>query len=253
MRINIPINKVPCKLDITVYSPTLKDVQLYSKDINMTDCAYSNRVVKFSGLKTFVFMLPVPSDVVTIVARDNNTKDEKGLKFVDILKSHLDTKIVAFNKENPLIREFVNHAIDFALRASYLSNGIYVSKNGNIKILYTDVLMIPKDDVLLESSSPARINIDTKVIQISRKHIEDYSISGIFAILSHEFAHCFLNKDMKDEFEADKYAAMLYLGLGFPRVDLIGTWCKVYNNADNPMNNERLRKYEYYVDNFDKI
>ena len=39
------------------------------------------------------------------------------------------------------------------------------------------------------------------------------------AILLHEFAHFYLNEDIQDEIEADLNGLLIYLGLGYPRVD----------------------------------
>ena len=88
---------------------------------------------------------------------------------------------------------------------------------------------------------------------VAQTYFKELTVSERFAILCHEFAHVFLNVNPTDEFEADKHAAMIYLGLGFPRVDLISAWYKVYKNANNKMNNQRHDKFMQYVKNFDNI
>jgi len=254
MRVDIPINNVPCTLNVVVGSYQYRDCQIYVKDVNMANTAYSNRVIRFKGIKKFKLPLPIAPKTVTLVARDEKTKDETTVKILKVDKSHLETKIIAFNKNNPLVKEFVLHARDFCIRATYLGLGKYNSKQGNIKFVYVDKLYFEDENgVKRESKSPARINGNTGIIEIAKFYFKDFTIAGRFAILCHEYAHFYENNKIKDEMEADYNSAMIYLGLGFPRVDLLSTWCKVYNQADTPENRARYEKFVNYVENFDKM
>jgi hypothetical protein len=40
-----------------------------------------------------------------------------------------------------------------------------------------------------------------------------------FAILCHEFSHFYVNDNMDDESEADINGLLIYLGLGYPRIE----------------------------------
>lgn len=242
-RVTVETKNIPMILEVRVNSNVYANVQVYVLKPEYENTAIVCREMRFRGSFVFKLMLPINGDKVVVVARDKNTNDEKP-KIVSVERSHLETNIPQELYNNPLIPEFIQHALEFSLRASFLPLGDYNSKKGNIKIKLVDSLeALDKDGVVRKTKSVARVDSKTRVIEVSKQNFKNYTVSGRFAILCHEFAHVYMNKDKHNEEEADKNAMKIYLGLGFSRVDLLTTWIKVYKNADNPENRKRLEKY----------
>ena len=71
------------------------------------------------------------------------------------------------------------------------------------------------------------------------------------AILLHEFAHFYLNEVMEDEVEADRNSLILYMGMGYPRIDAYNVYLDVFEETPTEQNLERynalqkLFKYKY--------
>jgi hypothetical protein len=61
------------------------------------------------------------------------------------------------------------------------------------------------------------------------------------AILLHEFSHFYLNENIDDETEADLNGLLIYLGLGYPRIEGYQAFLDVF--VDNP-SQENKERYE---------
>lgn len=240
----VELHKIPCTLDVTLATNEFVNVELYAKSLDFENTAYSLRWHRFKGVKTFKVMLPIAPEKVEIVAREKGTRNDRKIQIKSIEKKHLPTKYRYLQGKSPYLKEFLEHAKNFCERASYLPAGQYNSTNGNIKIKYCDKLMINDN---LESTTPCRVDANTKEIEVNKKYFKNYSVAGRMALLLHEFSHVYVNKTKNDEFEADKNSAQIYLGLGFPRVDLLNAWIMCYGGADNDFNHKRLEKFFEYV------
>jgi hypothetical protein len=82
------------------------------------------------------------------------------------------------------------------------------------------------------------------------------------AILLHEFSHFYLNAEINDETEADKNALMIYLGLGYPRIEACEAFLDTFiksSQGPTPLTEEQLavnsRRYNIihkYIQDFEK-
>ena len=73
-----------------------------------------------------------------------------------------------------------------------------------------------------------------------------------FAILCHEFSHFYVNEDMTDETEADINGLLIYLGLGYPRIEALEAFYEVFDNYPSEENKRRSDKIINFIDNFEK-
>lgn len=247
--LKIETGGVGLSIDVFLYSDMYRDIEVYVKHPTFYNTCFTQRVVRFKGAKQIKLLLPfTPKNGVFIVARDYKSKEP--VKIVKHKLSHLDTKIRALPKGNKYLNEFIQHAFNFCLRASFLPTGYYNSKN--IRIHYVDKLTQKnKDGITVDTNSPARVNSATKIIEGSKDFFAPRTVSGRFAIICHEFAHVYMNNVASSEIEADRNAAMIYLGLGFPRADLINVWADTYKMFDTKQNRNRLNRYMQYVRDFD--
>jgi hypothetical protein len=101
-------------------------------------------------------------------------------------------------------------------------------------------------------NTPARINKHTGIIQVSKKKFLKYTIPMRMAILLHEFSHYYLNTNIKNETEADLNALIIYLGLGYPRIDAYNVFTTVFAVSDNVANRDRLNIIDDFIRKFDR-
>ena len=72
------------------------------------------------------------------------------------------------------------------------------------------------------------------------------------AILLHEFAHFYLNENIDDEVEADLNGLLIYLGLGYPRIDGYEAFLQVFETTPTPQNKNRYDIINNFITEFDK-
>jgi hypothetical protein len=71
------------------------------------------------------------------------------------------------------------------------------------------------------------------------------------AILLHEFSHYYLNTDMANETEADLNGLLIYLGLGYPRVDAYNVFTQVFATSPTELNKDRMKILDDFIRNFE--
>ena len=103
-----------------------------------------------------------------------------------------------------------------------------------------------------ELTTPARISRMTGRIQVSKSQFDKYTIPMRFAILCHEFSHFYVNEDMHDESEADLNGLLIYLGLGYPRIEACEAFLEVFEHYPSEENGRRYKKIENFINNFEK-
>jgi hypothetical protein len=71
------------------------------------------------------------------------------------------------------------------------------------------------------------------------------------AILLHEFSHVYLNDNVDDEVEADLNGLLIYLGLGYPRIEAFEVFAKTFDGAPTEQNKIRYDKIVNFIDDFE--
>ena len=90
-----------------------------------------------------------------------------------------------------------------------------------------------------ELRTPARISKSNGRIQVSKKQFDKYTVPMRMAILLHEFAHFYLNENIDDETEADLNGLLIYLGLGYPRIEGYEAFLQVFEGSPTQENKKR--------------
>ena len=102
-----------------------------------------------------------------------------------------------------------------------------------------------------ESGTPARIGEKTKIIDVSQRIFIPFTVPMRFAILCHEFAHCYRNTDKFSEVEADLQGLLIYLGLGYPRIEAYKAFLEVFLGSRSALNAQRYDKVKKFIDDFE--
>jgi len=219
---------------------------------------YLDRYKVIDGEFTFYIRMPQSPKMAKIeVWNAKNTPDAHDYSFnvVELAIKPLATKFSAFDIQNPKIVSFIKFAQKIsensAILDTYDENGaVYMSDDGLYDVCFMDVL---RDEDGQESSTPSRIHKLTKVIEISKYKFDQMTVAGRMAILLHEMSHGYLNKVMENETEADLNALMIYLGLGYPRIEAETVFLKTFIGNPHDMNVERYKKLDTIIRNFDKM
>jgi hypothetical protein len=165
-------------------------------------------------------------------------------------KTPLQKRIDVVDIHNPTIAYFVDFAQRFCYNAPYLeANKSYQSDNGGFMIEYLPTIIDAKGK---ELTTPARISRISGRIQVSKKQFDRYTVPMRFAILCHEFSHFYVNEDMTDESEADMNGLLIYLGLGYPRIEAFEAFLEVFEHYPSQENKRRYDKIKNFIDNFEK-
>lgn len=254
MKIFVKSNKeaLCVKATVLVAEPMKIYIRLYDKEFPLS--IYTDRFATIKHEETFFIRMPISPAVGVLEISSNPNFDDmgdKGFKVVELEKLPLKRNLGAFNSASPIIRDFIRFAEKFSSKASYLSanNSIYTSNDGKFRIDYLDNILSADGRPL---NTPARINKHTGIIQVSKKKFMKYTIPMRMAILLHEFAHFYLNTEIKNETEADLNALIIYLGLGYPRIDAYNVFTTVFAISDNVANRDRLDVIDDFIKKFDR-
>lgn len=233
-------------ISIDVYVEKYGKVFVKAYDASRKNTVYIDRYNSFKGNKNFLIRLPQSPKLLTIEIKSQNGYPLQIVK-KEILP--LQTQMDAWDFKNKDISAFVIFCQSFADSAGYLSTGKYGDDTGKYEITYMP--SITSSQTGKELNTPARINSGTGLVQVSAKIFKTYTVSGRMAILLHEFCHVFANNDVTSETEADFHAAQIYCALGYPRVEILQVFGKVFYGADTDLNRLRLDKLTQFVNDFD--
>jgi len=254
MKINGELGKKPVTIAVTILvaSPTKIYIRAYDKDFPKT--TYTDRFGIVKNEETFYIRMPISPEKVVLEISKNpyfDSMGDSGFKVLSIKRLPLKKKLGAFNSASSVVKNFVGFCQEFCKRASYISAGgsIYTSNDGQFQIDYLDDIVDEDGRVL---NTPARINKNTAVIQVSKRKFDKYTVPMRMAILLHEFSHYYLNGSIADETEADLNALLIYLGLGYPRIDAYNVFTKVFETSDNDENVKRMKIIDEFIRNFEK-
>lgn len=218
---------------------------------------YTNRACDINKGDKFYIRMPLSPEwsVISVYnEKTGNTKSDPNLK-VEFEKLELKKKINDIHRARPEVREFIKFAEWFSKKAGYLSSGrsVYLSPDNRFRIEYVDSILDENGRALL---TPARIGADDGIIEINAVQFRKFSVPRRMAVLLHEFAHVYINTHPEKEIEADLNALLIYLGLGYPRIEAFYTFTRVFARSGNQYNKaEYLKRYkmiEEFIETFDK-
>jgi hypothetical protein len=241
-------------IKVTVTMPTKVRVKIFDEDKPKN--VFTDRYKTVKGEETFYVRMPVTPKGNIIIsvydeAKGNLPKaQEKNIK-VEINKMPLEKRMDVVDIVNPSVAYFVDFAQRFCFNSGYLdTNKYYQSDNREFTIKYVPTIISSKDG--RELTTPARINRMTGCIEVSKKQFDDFTFPMKFAILCHEFSHFYVNENQDDESEADLNGLLIYLGLGYPRIEAYQAFLDVFEGAPSQANKNRFDVIDKFIKNFEK-
>jgi len=254
MRFYANLDEKPCTLMFEIKTAFPKKMYVKVADAEKPNTIFTNRHCKVDSNEGVFVRMPIAPKraVIDVISEEElGGGEDKNYKIVDAKKLPLKRKLTSFNHANPIIQKFVKFAEQFSAKAGYISakGSIYTSDDGKFRIDYLDDIT---DESGKSIKTPARISRNEGIIEVSKVKFQKYTIPMRMAILLHEFSHFYLNTDMANETEADLNGLIIYLGLGYPRIDAYNVFTQVFSNSANELNANRMKIIDDFIRNFEE-
>jgi hypothetical protein len=233
--------KVPTKINLVVY------------DAQNAKRKFTQRFKTIKGEETLYVRMPLSPDiaVVEISADGIDKSNDNNYEITRVYKKGLERRFDISDIGNPQIRSFVKFAQKFCFNVAELEpEETYRSEDGQYFIQLVQKIKDANGKVL---PTPARIGRRTGIIQVSKSQFVVFTIPMRMAILLHEFSHFYLNEKMDDEMEADLNGLLIYLGLGYPRIEAYQAFLETFKNAPSALNKNRYDLINNFINNFEKM
>lgn len=234
---------------IQTFKPEKICLRVSDYDNNKT--YFLDRYKTINGIETLEVMMPItPKKMHISVYNEKNGNQKEGIdksfKIIGFFQKPLKTRLELI----PLFKigNFINLAERISLHSSYLDCKTYTSDNGKFFIELLPVIIGSDGN---ELSTPARISKTSGLIQISKKHFDTYTVPMRMAILLHEFSHYYINENIDDESEADLNGLLIYLCLGYPRIEAHEAWLDVFTGSASEANGERYKLISKFITDFE--
>lgn len=242
-------------LVITVQTLLPAKIRIKVYDYEKPKTVFTDRFKTVKGTEKFYVRMPLSSNnvVISVYNEANGNlrpNEDNTFNVTNVEKIPLEKRSDASDLKNVLVRNFVDFAQRFAYNASYLdADQAYQSQDGTFLIEYENSLFSEKTGK--ELTTPARISKINGRIQISKKLFDDYTVPMRMAILLHEFAHFYLNENMDDEMEADLNGLLIYLSLGYPRIEGYEAFLEVFMDTPSNQNKQRYDLINQFIRDFE--
>lgn len=267
MNIGINTNRESCMLAVKVHTKTPCRIHVRLRDLYKPKTNYTDRHAMINGTETFYIRMPQSPEKAVLEIfnqRNGNQPEGKDNSFSvvaerDITKHKLTSSLNVRDTKERNLRAFIKFAQQFSERAGIISAtvsgqpSIYKSPDGQFEIRYVDVILDHQTGKVI--TTPARINRATGIIEIAKCYFSKFTVPGRMAILLHEYSHFYLNKNKRSELEADKNALLVYLGLGYPRIEAYQVFLEVFKGAPEsvgPLSELRYAQLKTFIATFEK-
>lgn len=253
MTYSVPTRYEEMVIKVTVATIKPQKIRLIVRDSQMRNTSFTNRWKTVNGQVDFFVRMPVSGSVSLVdVYNEKNgnlpKSEDDTFEVVSIDRLPLEKKIDVSDFSNPMVRSFIKFNTKFCFNAGVIPSGTYRSGDGRFTFEYLPTIVGDNGKPL---NTPARISQNTGVIQISQAKYIEMTVPMRFAINCHEFAHYYLNDNMHDETEADLNGLMIYLGLGYPRIEAHEAFLSTFVNVPSDQNGRRYQMIKKFIDDFE--
>lgn len=250
---------------VTNYAPITLCVELRTErptklNLKVTDAKnsrrkFTERYKTINGTETLFVRMPLSPEIALIEVFEGQggitKKNNDSFEIVKVYKKGLERRFDVADIGNAKIRSFVKFAQKFSFNVCELeAEEVYKSDDGQFFIQLKQTIKDANGKVL---ATPARIGRRTGIIQVSKSQFCNFTIPMRMAILLHEFSHFYLNEKMDDEMEADLNGLLIYLGLGYPRIEAYQAFLETFKNSPSTLNKNRYDVINKFINNFEKM
>jgi len=204
------------RLDLILESNGKAPVQLRGRDYYQPSTQYFRLILPaFKGKRAF--SIPMGISPLRLNVESNSYLKSATLAFQPVLSKKQQEAYQL--PSGRTLKNYLDFVTQFAQKANYLKEGVHTSEKDNFAILYEDkVQTIRTKEFLFTPMLVNKINGDVQASKNYFRHPE-VSVFVIICQFLHELGHYDLAT--KDEMEADRYGAALFLALGYPAFSII--------------------------------
>jgi hypothetical protein len=256
MKYRITTDFAPLTLIVKVTTPKAEKLHIRVYDATNPERKFTERWKTITGEETFHIRMPLSPEIAVVEVYSDKLgasvkkADEKTFGIASVTKEALERRIDLGDIGNGQIRNFVDFAQKFCFNADKLeTNTTYQSDDGNYFINYVQTIVGSNGQ---EMTTPARIGRKSGMIQVSKKCFDKFTIPMRMAILLHEFSHFYLNEKIDDEMEADLNGLLIYLGLGYPRIEAYQAFLETFKDKPTQQNKARYDLINKFINDFEK-
>ncbi len=258
MQYRIVTNYKPCSVKIMVQANEPCTVWIEAYDPSQANTFYTKRYWQFlnTNPQTFYVQMPVVGKMVMISIfskKEDGSVSDSGFTVKEVKRIGLPRKMNIASMQSANVRHFVRFCQQFCFNAGVLptyTDRYYKSAKGNFLIRYLPTIIADDGN---EHLTPARINTETKIIEVSKAKFIPLPIPQRICILLHEFSHEFRNEDEDNELEADINGLIIYLGLGYPRIEAKQTFLSIFMQSPTEANIKRYKHIEDFIDKYEHL
>ena len=267
MRLTFETNSTPCAFLLDIQTGKTVRMVVTAQDSIKPFTYYFRQYYDVDRNRKLKVMLPQAPDLLYTdiynAANGNLPAYQDQTYKLEVKKVPLETRLDVFDFKKPLVRNFILFAQQFSEMAGIVEGNRNIFCYDRFRINYYDVIRdlqeyvmqdgkyIKNPKYMQEMTTPARVSRDLGIIEVSKKHFDKYTVPQRMIILLHEFSHFFYNVTKSNEEEADFNALLMYLGLGYPRIECLDIWIKVFFRVDTQQNRERYMKIKNFIGKFD--
>lgn len=266
MVFRVPTRYEPLILVVSVATSRPEKIRIVFKDEKLNNTVFTDRYKTVNGSFTFYIRVPVCGlSSLLEVFNDKNGNMPQGrdnsFTVTEVRKAPLEKKLDLIDFNNPVVKSFVSFCTKFCYNAGVLNSKIYTSNDGIFTIEYLPTIISSKDGK--ELNTPARISkgqedpVNGKRtgggrMQVSQKKFVPMTVPGRMAIMMHEFSHYYINDDINNETEADLNGLLIYLGLGYPRIEAYEAFLGTFVGTPSQTNKDRYDVINKFIRDFEK-
>lgn len=259
MRYYIGTYYQPATINIKVSAKKQCNINIHVYDSSQAFTYHTRRSRWFAPgeQKEFSVQMPVTGKGVVINVFEDGG-DESCFEIKSMRKKPIIRTLNSVDQWDKNIKSFIPFAKKFAFNAGVLKtydNRDYINRAGLLKI--GPEFRIRYVDVIMEGGvphlTPARIGIEDKLIEISKEKFQPMTIPARACIEFHEFSHLFVNKDMRNESEADINGLKMYFACGYPVIEAKEMFIEIFSENDSQENNDRYDKVKSFIEQYEKI
>jgi hypothetical protein len=257
MKYRITIDYAPITLNVKVKTEKPEKLHLVVYDAVCPDIKFTERYKTVTGDETFYVRMPISPEVAVVEVYGDKTgrgvknSDEKNFQIVSVEKTPLERMIDMDDIGNAQIRSFVDFAQRFCYNVSNLkADTTYSSDDNQYFILLSETIVGNNGQ---ELTTPARVGRNTGIIQVSKQAFTKMTVPMRMAILLHEFSHFYLNEKIDDEMEADLNGLLIYLSLGYPRIEAYQAFLETFKERPSNLNKARYDLINKFINDFEKM
>lgn len=214
---------VQCKIKLKVLKPCNIQVVAYDPDRINTEYYRKNDSCDSPCELDFHIRIPATKDNISVLIFTDQDEDIANVLRVERFDcfSYAPNYSGLSGKD----RKFVEFIVNFCMECGYMPAGYTYSDEG---YMLKYMPFIPLNGGV--HPTPARIHKDEDFIEVSKMHFDKMPVPRRAAILLHEYAHNFKNEDPDNEEEADLWAARIYRKCGWPRMEFLYAFTKMFVN-----------------------